>query len=644
MAENIVQKILASHLRAGNLTAGSNIRLAIDQVLTQDATGTMAFLQFEATGVERVKVPLAVSYVDHNILQNDFRNPDDHRYLQSVAAKFGAYFSRPGNGICHQVHLERFAKPGGLMLGSDSHTPTAGGLGMLAIGTGGLDVATVMAGDLYEMKVPKVVLVRLTGQLTRPWVTAMDVIMEILRQLTVKGGVGKILEYGGPGVGTLNLTERATITNMGAELGATTSIFPSDERTRHYLRAQEREKDWMALAADEGASYDEELEIDLSELEPLVAKPHSPDNVVPIGDLIGQKVDQVCIGSCTNSSYPVLKAVASILDGKSVSSRCDLTINPGSKQVYEMVAREGDVAKMIAAGARMLEAACGPCIGMGQAPQTNGISVRSFNRNFPGRCGNRSAFVYLCNPLAAAVIALHGEIVDPRATDIAVVEVEEPAHFLINDNMILAPSSSPETVEIVRGPNIQDVPVKQPLANRLACEVLLKVGDNISTDDIMPAGSNILPLRSNIPAIAEFVFHGIDASFPQRAKEAKHGIIVGGENYGQGSSREHAALAPMYLGVEVVLAKSLARIHKANLINYGILPLEFETAESYEEIRQGDRIVIEDVRTRLIAGEARFDVVVQPGGKRIHTKTTLSEREVKILKVGGLLAYARISK
>ncbi len=638
-----MQKILAAHLRAGNLAAGSIIRLAIDQVLTQDATGTMAFLQFAATGLERIKVPLAVSYVDHNILQNDFRNPDDHRYLQSVAAKFGAYFSRPGNGICHQVHLERFARPGGLMLGADSHTPTAGGLGMLAIGTGGLDVATVMAGDLYEMKMPEVMLVRLTGQLAQPWVTAMDVIMEILRRLTVKGGVGKILEFAGPGVTTLNLTERATITNMGAELGATTSIFPSDELTRRYLRAQGREKDWMALTADHGALYDEELEIDLGQLEPLMAKPHSPDDVVAIGELSGKKVDQVCIGSCTNSSYQVLKAVASILDGRSVAPHCDLTINPGSKQVYEMVAREGDVAKMIAAGARMLESACGPCIGMGQAPQTSGISVRSFNRNFPGRCGNRSAFVYLCNPLAAAVIALQGEIVDPRTTDVTVAEVKEPAQFVINDNMILPPSSSPETVEIIRGPNIQDVPVKQPLANQLACEVLLKVGDNISTDDIMPAGSNILPLRSNIPAIAEFVFYGIDASFAQRAKKAKYGMIVGGENYGQGSSREHAALAPMYLGVEVVLTKSLARIHKANLINYGILPLEFEVPESYEEIRQGDRIEIGDVRTQLISGEAHFDLVVQPAGKRIRAKAALSEREVKTLKAGGLLAYVKMS-
>jgi aconitate hydratase len=644
MAENIVQKILAAHLRGGHLTPGSIIRVAIDQVLTQDATGTMAFLQFEATGVERIKVPLAVSYVDHNILQTDFRNADDHRYLQSVAAKLGAYFSRPGNGICHQLHLERFARPGGLMLGADSHTPTAGGLGMMAIGTGGLDVATVMAGGLYEIKMPKIMFVRLTGELTRPWVTAMDVIMEILRQLTVKGGVGKILEYGGPGISTLNVTERATITNMGAELGATTSIFPSDERTRHYLGAQGRKNDWVALAADEGASYDEVIEINLSELEPLVAKPHSPDSVVPIGELSGQKVDQVCIGSCTNSSYQVLKEVASILDGRSVSSHCDLTINPGSKQVYEMVAREGDVAKMIAAGARMLESACGPCIGMGQAPQTNGISVRSFNRNFPGRCGNRSASVYLCNPLTAAVIALYGKIVDPRTTDSIVAEVEEPSHFLINDNMILPPSSSPETVEIIRGPNIQDVPVKQPLANRLACEVLLKVGDNISTDDIMPAGSNILPLRSNIPAISEFVFYGIDASFPQRAKKAGHGIIVGGENYGQGSSREHAALAPMYLGIEAVLAKSLARIHKANLINYGILPLEFEVPASYEEIRQGHRVEIDDVRTRLIPGEAHFDLVVQPAGKRIRAKATLSEREVKILKAGGLLAYVKMSE
>ncbi len=502
MGSNLVQKNFKQHLTAGHLQVGERVSLKVDQVLTQDATGTLAYLQFEALGIPRIKTPLAVSYVDHNILQTDFRNPDDHLYLQTAADKYGAYFSAPGNGICHQVHLERFAAPGKILLGSDSHTPTAGGMGMIAMGTGGLDIAAVMGGGCYELTMPKVKLVRLQGSLKKPWVSAMDVILELLRQLTVKGGVGWIIEYGGPGVANLSLTERATITNMGAELGLTCSIFPSDKRSRDFLKAQGRESDWIELAPDADAEYEDVLELDLSELEPLIAQPHSPDNVVPVRELKGTKVDQVCVGSCTNSSYQTLKTVAAILKGRTLAPQVNMTINPGSKQVYEMLALEGDISAIVSAGVRMLEAACGPCIGMGQSPGTGAVSVRSFNRNFHGRCGNKSAGVYLCNPLAATLFALAGEMVDPMDSDITLDEITEPQRYSINDNRLYAPSAESEKVDVIKGPNIKEVPLNEPLAAELACQVLIKLGDGISTDDIMPAGSKVLPLRSNIPAIA----------------------------------------------------------------------------------------------------------------------------------------------
>ncbi|MGQ9630498.1 MAG: aconitate hydratase [bacterium] len=640
MGRNLVQKIIEEHLVSGTPRPGDAISVSVDQILTQDATGTMAYLQFEAMGIPKIKAPLAVSYVDHGLFQADFMNPDDHRYLQSAAAKYGAYFSKPGNGICHQVHLERFAAPGKILLGSDSHTPTSGGMGTLAIGAGGLDVATAMAGHPYELKMPKVVGVRLIGELRRPWVTAMDVILEILRRLTVKGGVGKIMEYHGPGVKNLNVAERATITNMGAELGATTSIFPSDELTLRYLRAQGREDAWRELGPDEDATYDEELEIDIGKLTPLIAKPHSPDNVVPIREVAGTKVDQVCIGSCTNSSYQAMRSVASILRGRSVAPWCSLLINPGSRQVYEMIAGDGSTAAMIEAGARILESACGPCIGMGGAPPTDGVSVRTYNRNFRGRCGNASAGVYLCNPLAAAAIAIEGRIIDPRESGISIEEVGEPERFRINDNMLIPPAEKPEEVEVIRGPNIKEVPVKGPLEDEISGEVLIKVGDNISTDAIMPAGSKILPLRSNIPAISEHVFSNVDETFAARAKRAGGGFIVGGENYGQGSSREHAALAPMYLGVKAVIVKSLARIHRSNLINYGILPLEFVDPKDYGNIERGDRLKIVGVPSKLDAGE-NLIATNESKGVEIPVKIALTSRELAVLKAGGLLPYIK---
>ncbi|MEW6614662.1 MAG: aconitate hydratase [Thermodesulfobacteriota bacterium] len=641
MGENLVEKIIREHKVSGNLCPGETVSISTDQVLTQDATGTMTYLQFEAMDIPRVQVPLVVSYVDHNMLQTDFKNPDDHLFLQSTAAKYGAYFSKPGNGICHQVHLERFAVPGQVLLGTDSHTPTAGGMGVIAIGAGGLDIAAVMARGIYEFRMPKVILIRLTGKLNRPWVTAMDVIMEILRILSVKGGVGKIIEYGGPGVDTLSVTERATIANMGVELGATTSIFPSDERTKRYLKAQNRDKDWRHIKADEDASYDEELNLDLSRLEPLVTQPHSPDNVVKIKELKGTRVDQVCIGSCTNSSYQVLKSVSSILRGKTVAPWCSMTVSPGSKQVYEMIAREGDLSDIIASGARILEPACGPCIGMGQSPSTDGISVRSFNRNFKGRSGTDSAMIYLCNPLAATAIAIKGTILDPMEIDLDFDEIEEPKRFLINDNMILPPSPNPEDVHIIRGPNIKEIPVKGPLEDDICCTVLIKVGDNITTDDIMPASSNILPLRSNIPAISEFVFSRIDKDFAKRAKEMGGGVIIGGENYGQGSSREHAALAPMYLGVKAVIARSFARIHRSNLINYGIVPFEFEKDEDYQRIEEGNLIEVKGIREGL--GEERNIALCNKSkGINIPVKAMLTLRESEILKAGGVLRWLKM--
>lgn len=643
MGKNIVQKIFEAHKISGEIKEGSLIGLKVDQVYTQDATGTMAWLEFEAIGIDRVKIPLAVSYVDHNMLQSNFMNADDHLFLQTAAAKFGAYFSKPGNGICHQVHLERFAAPGKIALGTDSHTPTGGGMGMIAIGVGGLEAATVMAGAPFEINMPKVVKIDLKGRLQRPWVTAMDVILTLLKMLSVKGGVGKIFEYGGEGVKDLNVTERATITNMGAELGATTSIFPSDERTLYYLKAQGRENDWIELKADYDAEYAETIELDLSSVEPMIAQPHSPDNVVPIKKIAGKKVNQVCIGSCTNSSYQVMKTVASILKGRTIAEWVTLLINPGSKQVYEMLSREGLIADMISSGARILEASCGPCIGMGGAPGSGHVSVRSYNRNFLGRSGTKDAFVYLTNPIACAAIALKGEIIDPRDAGLSIEVVKEPEQFLINDNLLISPKPDTTDIKIIKGPNIKDVPVKEPLKNTIKAKVLLKLGDNITTDDIMPAGSKVLPFRSNIPAISEFVFENIDSTFSKRAMDAKEiggGIIIGGENYGQGSSREHAAIAPMYLGVQAVIAKSFARIHRANLINFGILPIMFKSERDYEKIEQGDILIIRDI-IGSIKGDQNFKVENQTKGYEFWVISNLNDREKELILKGGLLPYTR---
>ena len=643
MGKNMVEKIFTAHHAYGELKTGSPVGLRVDQVYTQDATGTMAWLQFEAMGLDRVKVPLAVSYVDHNMVQSNFMNPDDHKFLQTVAAKYGAYFSRPGNGICHQVHLEQFAAPGKIALGTDSHTPTGGGMAMIAIGVGGLDAATVMGGSPFELNMPQVVKINLTGKLQRPWVTAMDVILEILRRLTVKGGVGKIMEYGGPGVKDLSVPERATITNMGAELGATTSIFPSDKRTQFYLSAVGRPSDWIELKADKGAKYSEVINIDLAAIEPMIAQPHSPDNVVTVKSLSGTKVDQVCIGSCTNSSYQSMKAVASVLKENTVAEGVNLLINPGSKQVYEMIAKEKLTSDMIAAGARMLEASCGPCIGMGGAPGSGQVSVRSYNRNFKGRSGTKDASVYLASPVSCAVFAVRGEILDPRDSGLNISSVKEPSKYLINRNFLVPPKDNTTDIKVIKGPNIKEVSVKGPLQDRIEAEVLLKLGDNITTDDIMPAGSKVLPFRSNIPAISEFVFENIDKTFSSRAKEAKAkggGIIVGGENYGQGSSREHAAIAPMFLGIQAVLVKSFARIHRSNLINFGILPLQFENPGDYDRIRSGDRLVIKDLDT-TVSSTQKYVIENATQGYAFTVISSLNDREQEIIKKGGLLPYTR---
>lgn len=641
MGKNIVEKIIGEHLVKGEMKPGSDIAVKVDQVLTQDATGTMAWLQFEAIGMPKVQVETAVSYVDHNTLQVTFRNADDHRFLQTAANKYGAYFSRPGNGICHQVHLERFAKPGGILLGTDSHTPTAGGMGMIAIGVGGLDAACVLAGSPFEVKYPKVLKVHLTGELSRPWVAAMDVILEVLRRRTVKGGVGYIVEYGGPGVETLNVTERATITNMGAELGATTSVFPSDDLTLAYLKAQGREEVWRKLKPDADAQYDEVEEINLSELEPLIAQPHQPDNVVKVKEIAGLPVDQVCVGSCTNSSYQVMMAVASILRERTIHPRLCMTVSPGSKQVYTMIAENGGLADIIGGGARILESACGPCIGMGATPGTEAVSVRSFNRNFFGRTGNKNAVAYLCNPIVATAIAVKGEMVDPRGTDLTAEWVEMPASVKIEDNMLVPPSEKPEEVEVIRGPNIKPVPVKEPMGDRLRDKIGLVTEDNISTDDIMPAGSEILQYRSNIPEISEYVYSRLDDRFVSRVKEWKTDIaIVGGENYGQGSSREHAAIAPMYLGLRVVLAKSFARIHRQNLINFGVLPLRLSNPDDYSKFKMGDEIEIRGVLEAL-DGDHKFTVHNLTNGEQVQAYETFSEREVACLKLGGLLPYTK---
>jgi len=642
VGKNIVEKILETHKVYGILAANTPVGLRVDQVYTQDATGTMTWLQFEAIGVDRVRVPLAVSYIDHNMIQSNYMNTDDHIFLQTIAAKYGAFFSRPGNGISHQVHLERFAAPGKIAIGTDSHTPTGGGMAMLAIGVGGLDAATVMAGAPFEITMPYVVQIRLKGKLERPWVTAMDVILEILRRLTVKGGVTKILEYGGPGVKDLSVPERATITNMGAELGATTSIFPSDARTRYFLKAQGRESDWIALQSDKDAEYSDIVDLDLSKIEPLIAQPHSPDNVVPIRELTGTKINQVCIGSCTNSSYQMLKTVASILKGRSVAENVNLFINPGSKQVYEMLSRKGLIADMIAAGARILEISCGPCIGMGGSPGTGHISVRSYNRNFKGRSGNKDAFVYLGNPLACAVFALRGEIVDPSDSGIHVKISREPSHYTINDNLLIKPEDT-RNITVIKGPNIKEVPVKEPPHETIEAEVLLKLGDNVTTDDIMPAGSTVLPLRSNIPAISEFVFSNIDKTFSTRAKEALSqggGIIVGAENYGQGSSREHAALAPMYLGIHAVIALTFARIHRANLVNFGILPLLFKNKDDYDKVDKGDKLRIMSIKDAL-TGKQEYAVENITKNYSFKAISNLNDREKDVILSGGLLPHIK---
>ena len=640
MGQSLTHKILRERLVSGEMTLGAEISIRIDQTLTQDATGTMAYLQFEAMGAPRIRTKLSVSYADHNTLQTGFENADDHRFLQTIAAKYGIYFSRPGNGICHQVHLERFAVPGDTLLGSDSHTPTAGGLGMIAIGAGGLSVAAAMAGQPFYLRAPRVILVKLAGKL-RPWVSAKDVILEVLRRLTVKGGVGAIMEYGGDGAASLSVPERATITNMGAELGATTSIFPSDEKTRRFLKAQRREDAWKPLAADADAEYDEVVGIDLDTLEPLIAQPHSPDNVVKVKDAEGVKVDQVAIGSCTNSSYKDLMTVAAILRGKSVHPDTNLVISPGSKQVLEMLARNGALADIIAAGGRILESTCGPCIGMGQAPRWGGVSVRTFNRNFEGRSGTPNALVYLAGPQVAAAAAICGKITDPRKLG-EPVEVEEPESYLVDDSMIIPPAAEPEKVEIYRGPNIKPLPAGEPMPESLTARALLKVGDNITTDHIMPAGPKILPLRSNIPAIAEHVFEGVDPTFPARARGAGGGFIIGGENYGQGSSREHAALAPMFLGIRAVIAKSFARIHRDNLINFGILPLTLANAADYSDINLGDEIEIPNVRAELSANRAVLKLVNKTTGRTIEATHDLTPRQTEIMLAGGMLNYIKL--
>ncbi len=635
MGLSLTNKILKAHLAKGELKPGEEIAIKIDRTLTQDATGTMAYLQFEAIGVPSVRTDLSVSFIDHNTLQTGFENADDHKFLQTVAAKYGIYYSKAGNGICHQVNLERFGVPGKTLLGSDSHTPTAGGVGMIAIGAGGLDVAVAMGGGAFYMTAPKVVLVKLSGKLSE-WVSAKDVILELLRRLTVKGGVGKIFEYSGEGVKTLTVPERAVITNMGAELGATTSIFPSDEKTLEFLKAEGRIDDYAPLGADEGAAYDEVIEIDLSSLEPLTAKPHMPDQVAKVSELKDIKVDQVAIGSCTNSSYVDLMTVASVLKGKKVHPDVSLVISPGSKQVYEMIAKNGALAGLIASGARILESTCGPCIGMGQAPRSGAVSLRTFNRNFEGRSGTKDAKIYLVSVQTAAASALTGYITDPRTMGKA-PDIKMPEKFDIDDSMILPPSTNPDEVEVYRGPNIKPLPVQQKLPESLTGKVLLKVGDNITTDHIMPAGSKILPLRSNIPAISKYVFESVDAAFSERALKEKGGFVIGGENYGQGSSREHAALAPMYLGVKAVIAKSFARIHFANLINFGILPLIFENPSDYDKIGQGDELYAPNILKELGEHKPVTFINKTKNNEEYKFKYNLTGRQVKIIKEGGLL-------
>jgi aconitate hydratase len=637
MSQNLAQKLISEHLVEGRTTHGEEIAIRIDQTLTQDATGTMAYLQFEAIGAPRVKTEVSVSYVDHNVLQTDFRNADDHRYLQSVAAKYGLYFSRPGNGVSHQVHLERFGVSGKTLLGSDSHTPTGGGLGMLAIGAGGLDVALAMAGQPFYLKMPKIVGVKLIGELA-PWVSAKDVILEVLRRLDVKGGVGRILEYYGPGVDSLDVPSRASICNMGTEVGATTSIFPSDENTKEFLKSQGRENAWIELKADRDSGYDEDIEIDIEKLEPLIAQPSSPGNVVKVKDVDGEKVSQVIVGSCANSSLRDLLIVAGALEGRKVHSNVSFEINPGSRQVLENLAAVNGFLRLVKAGARIQQPGCLGCIGMGQAPATDATSLRTFPRNFPGRSGTTDDKVYLCSPEVAVAAAITGKITDPRELG-EYPEVKIPSEYLIDDSMIIPPTESPENIEIIRGPNIKPLPEMVGLPESLDGEVLIKVQDNISTDDIMPAGAKILPLRSNVPAISEYVFSRINPKFVARAKERGGGFVVGGENYGQGSSREHAALAPRFLGIKGVLAKSFARIHKANLVNFGILPLEFINADDYNRIEEGSRIKIINVKPNI--EKCLSELPVQIGDSAVQLKVDITERERNIILAGGLLNYAK---
>jgi len=647
MGITIAQKIIKSHMvndggmpcltPEGIPEAGSDVALRIDQTLTQDATGTMAYLEFETMGIERVRTELSVAYIDHNTLQSGFENADDHRFIQSMAARYGLYFSRPGNGICHQVHLERFGVPGKTLIGSDSHTPTGGGIGMLAMGAGGLDVAVAMGGGAYHITMPKMIKVVLDGKL-RPFVTAKDISLEILRLLSVKGGVGSIIEWGGPGIAQLSVPERATITNMGTELGATTSIFPSDEVTREFLEAEGRGDSFVPLASDPDAVYDKTIHIDLSELEPLIACPHSPDNVVKVSEIAGTKVDQVCIGSCTNSSlYDMLK-VAKLLKGKVIDPSVSLSVSPGSKQVLRQLADCGALSDIIASGARVLECACGPCIGMGFSPNSGGVSLRTFNRNFEGRSGTRDGKVYLVSPETAVAAALKGVITDPRELGEAPL-VDMPERFTVDDSAVIPPLPAEEAVKtgILRGPNIKEFPAGEPLPDRIAAELILKVGDNITTDHIMPAGSKILPYRSNIPYLSKFCFGVCDETFPERAKAAGRGIVVGGSNYGQGSSREHAALVPLYLGIKAVVAKSFARIHAANLINAGILPLTFADEADYGRIEQGDILDLECTEEMLRNGTAVLKDITC--GAEIALNADLTDRQLGILRAGGLLRY-----
>ena len=637
MGKTIAQKIIAAHLVSGDMTPGSEVALRIDQTLTQDATGTMAYLEFETMGIPRVKTEFSIAYVDHNTLQCGFENADDHRYLQTVASKHGVHFSRPGNGICHQVHLERFGIPGKTLIGSDSHTPTAGGLGMLDFGAGGMDVAVAMGGGAYYITMPKMYKVHLTGTL-RPFVTAKDISLELLRILSVKGGVGAIIEWGGPAISTLSVPERATITNMGTELGATTSIVPSDDITRAFLAAQGREKDYVPVSADPDAAYDRIIEIDLSSLKPMIACPHSPDNVVTVESLKGVRVDQICIGSCTNSSLLDMLKVAAILKGKTIAPNVSLSISPGSRQVLTMLSQMGALTDILASGARLLECACGPCIGMGFSPNSGGVSLRTFNRNFHGRSGTKDGQVYLVSPETAAASALTGFITDPTALE-PIPPVEFPDSFCIDDSAVLPPAEDGSAVEVLRGPNIKEFPKSRTFDNSMDMTAVLKVGDDITTDHIMPAGAKILPYRSNIPHLSQYCFEVCDPTFPERAKAVDNGIIIGGSNYGQGSSREHAALVPMYLGIRCVLAKSFARIHAANLINAGILPLTFENPKDYDEIQQNHTLRLTDIHSGMAQG--RIAIFNNTTGKTIYGLCSFTHRQQSILRLGGLLNYTK---